>query len=159
MAAEKQPSIRVLTREDALAIRELLGVFSDAFEDPKSYISNQPSDDYLYRLLSRDTFIAVVAEQDGRIIGGLAAYELIKFEQERSEIYIYDLAVSPGHWRRGVATRLIEALTGVAADRGAWVVYVQADHDDPPAIELYTKLGKREDVLHFDIKVAPKLAK
>jgi aminoglycoside 3-N-acetyltransferase I len=25
---------------------------------------------------------------------------------------------------------------------------------DPPAIALYTKLGTREDVLHFDISVA-----
>jgi aminoglycoside 3-N-acetyltransferase I len=33
------------------------------------------------------------------------------------------------------------------------VIYVQADHGDDPAIELYTKLGVREDVLHFDIPV------
>jgi len=28
---------------------------------------------------------------------------------------------------------------------------VQADQVDPPAIALYTKLGTREDVLHFDM--------
>lgn len=28
---------------------------------------------------------------------------------------------------------------------------VQADHGDDAAIALYTKLGVREDVLHFDI--------
>jgi aminoglycoside 3-N-acetyltransferase I len=33
------------------------------------------------------------------------------------------------------------------------VIYVQADHVDPPAVALYTKLGVREDVLHFDIPV------
>jgi aminoglycoside 3-N-acetyltransferase I len=37
---------------------------------------------------------------------------------------------------------------------GAWVVYVQADYGDEPAIALYTKLGVREDVMHFDIDVA-----
>jgi aminoglycoside 3-N-acetyltransferase I len=31
---------------------------------------------------------------------------------------------------------------------------VQADIGDVPAIALYTKLGTREDVLHFDIAVA-----
>jgi hypothetical protein len=31
------------------------------------------------------------------------------------------------------------------------VIFVQADHVDAPAIALYTKLGVREDVLHFDI--------
>jgi aminoglycoside 3-N-acetyltransferase I len=29
---------------------------------------------------------------------------------------------------------------------------VQADYGDDPAIALYTKLGRREDVLHFDIE-------
>lgn len=87
------------------------------------------------------------------IVGGLAAYVLHKFEQERSEIYIYDLAVGKAHRRQGIATALIEQLQGIAAQHGAYVVYVQADHGDTPAIELYTKLGKREDVLHFDIAV------
>jgi aminoglycoside 3-N-acetyltransferase I len=40
----------------------------------------------------------------------------------------------------------------IASRRGAWVVYVQADYGDDPAIALYTKLGVREDVMHFDIK-------
>ncbi|MGI9404951.1 MAG: hypothetical protein ACR2O4_01155 [Hyphomicrobiaceae bacterium] len=37
-----------------------------------------------------------------QVIGGLVAYELKKFEQERSEIYIYDLAVAAEHRRKGV---------------------------------------------------------
>jgi aminoglycoside 3-N-acetyltransferase I len=37
--------------------------------------------------------------------------------------------------------------------RGAWAVFVQADYGDEPAIALYEKLGVREEVLHFDIKV------
>ncbi len=53
--------------------------------------------------------------------------------------------------RQGVATALIRALQGIAHERGAYVVYVQADLTDPPAIALYTKLGVREDVLHFDL--------
>ena len=34
---------------------------------------------------------------------------------------------------------------------GAYVIYVQADYGDDAAIALYSKLGIREDVLHFDI--------
>ncbi len=35
------------------------------------------------------------------------------------------------------------------------MIFVQADTgvEDAPAIALYTKLGRREDVLHFDIAV------
>jgi aminoglycoside 3-N-acetyltransferase I len=86
-------------------------------------------------------------------VGGLAAYELRKFEQERSEIYIYDLAVALSHRRQGIATALIEALRGIARARGATVIFVQADVPDAAAIALYTKLGSREDVLHFDVDV------
>jgi aminoglycoside 3-N-acetyltransferase I len=78
---------------------------------------------------------------------------LKKFEQQRSEIYIYDLAVAETHRRRGIATALVEKLQTIAATRGAYVIYVQADIIDEPAIALYTKLGVREDVLHFDIAV------
>ena len=35
----------------------------------------------------------------------------------------------------------------------AVVVFVQADHGDDPAGAVYTSLGTREDVLHFDIVV------
>lgn len=88
------------------------------------------------------------------VIGGIAAYELRKFEQQRSEIYIYDLAVAETHRRQGIATALVNELKKIAAARGAYVMFVQADVDDAPAIALYTKLGIREDVLHFDITVS-----
>jgi aminoglycoside 3-N-acetyltransferase I len=51
----------------------------------------------------------------GVVVCGLAAYELKKFEQERSEIYIYDLAVASEHRREGIATALIEKLKEIAS--------------------------------------------
>jgi aminoglycoside 3-N-acetyltransferase I len=84
-------------------------------------------------------------------VGGLAAYELEKFERARSEVYIYDLAVREGDRRKGVATGLIRALGRIAKERGAYVMFVQADRVDAPAIRLYESLGTREEVLHFDI--------
>ena len=146
--------VQVLTADDQSLMHHLLTLFGDVFEDPGTYSSNRPSDDYLSSLLGSDYFIALAALEGSRVIGGLAAYELKKFEQERTEIYIYDLAVAATHRRRGVATALIETLRGLAVSRGAYVIFVQADHGDEPAISLYTKLGAREDVLHFDIPVS-----
>ena len=124
-----------------------------AFDDMPTYTEAQPDSAYLRRLLDGDQFIALAALQDGAVVGGLAAYVLPKFEQARSEIYIYDLAVDEAHRRRGVATSLIRQLQVIAKARGAWVIYVQADPPDAPAVALYTKLGMRENVLHFDIAV------
>lgn len=131
----------------------MLDLFGTAFGQPEVYSGARPSVAYLRRLLGGDSFIAIAALQGNEVVGGLAAYVLQKFEQERSEIYIYDLAVAEAHRRRGIATALIAELRKVAAERGAYVIYVQADLVDAPAIALYTKLGIREDVLHFDIPV------
>jgi aminoglycoside 3-N-acetyltransferase I len=136
---------------DLQELKELLTVFADAFEDHESYQSAIPSDEYLKKLLAREDFIPLVAVVDGKVVGGLAAYVLQKFEQERSEIYIYDLAVLEEYRRQHIATGLINKLREIAREIGAYVIYVQADHGDDPAIKLYESLGTREDVLHFDI--------
>src|SRR5690606_17653878 len=102
-------------------------VFGEAFNDKDTYNNHRPSNHYLKKLLNRDTFIALAAKYNEKVIGGLAAYELTKFEQERSEIYIYDLAVLTEYRRQGVATQLIKALQTIGAERGAYVIFVQAD--------------------------------
>ena len=153
MTSRTTPEIQHLGLEDVERLRHLLNVFGNAFEDVETYCDHQPKTAYLQHLLSQDHFIALVALDSDAVVGGLVAYELHKFEQERSEIYIYDLAVSATHRRRGIATALIETLRTIAAERGAYVIFVQADYGDEPAIALYTKLGVREDVLHFDIGV------
>ncbi|EZQ17104.1 AAC(3)-I family aminoglycoside 3-N-acetyltransferase [Pseudomonas sp. G11-1] len=147
--------IRQLAPNDVGLMVALSTCFGEAFKDIPTYTKKRPSADYLKGLLSGDSFLALVALEGTDVVGGLAAYELKKFEQERSEIYIYDLAVSSGHRRKGIATALIETLRVLAADRGAYVIFVQADTgvEDEPAIALYTKLGLREEVLHFDISV------
>lgn len=118
-----------------------------------TYQSAVPSEEYLQALLGKQHFIALVALEGDTVVGGLAAYELQKFEQERKELYIYDLAVSAEHRRKGIATNLIRELQRVAKARGAYVIFVQADPGDTPAIRLYESLGQREDVHHFDIPV------
>jgi aminoglycoside 3-N-acetyltransferase I len=147
-------TIRRVPPSDLPLMRRLLEMFGEVFEDT-AYSDRPPGDEYLRRLLAREDFFALAAIDGGRVIGGLAAYELAKFEQERSEIYIYDLAVRAEARRRGIATRLIGELQQIAAQRGAWVIYVQADtgEEDQAAIALYEKLGTREEVLHFDIAV------
>ena len=143
-----------LSAEDAVLYDDLMTLFGREFEDVETYTGARPGAAYRTRVLGRDHFIALVALKDGAVVGGLAAYELEKFERERSEVYIYDLAVDSRHRRQGIATALIEELKTIAAARGAYVIFVQADYVDPPAIALYTKLGVREEVLHFDIPVA-----
>src|SRR5579864_7969822 len=123
-------TFKQLTTSDISLLKKLLRVFGEAFEDVETYQGAVPDDDYLRSLLALRHFIVVVARSGAEVVGGLAAYELQKFERDRREIYIYDLAVAKEHRRKGVATGLIAELMRVGAKRGAYVIYVQADKDD-----------------------------
>jgi aminoglycoside 3-N-acetyltransferase I len=140
-----------LGRADVPRLKQLLAVFGEAFEDRATYQGAVPGEAYLESFLSDERCITVVAIDGDELAGGLVAYELMKFERERKEFYIYDLAVKAAHRRRGLATGLIVTLKAIARARGAYVIYVQADRGDDAAIALYESLGVREDVLHFDI--------
>lgn len=69
----------------------------------------------------------LAAHYGERVVGGLIAYELQKFEKERSEIYLYNLAADQSFQRQGIATRLIKELKLIAKECDAWVIFVQAD--------------------------------
>lgn len=146
-------SYQLLRGSDTEELKELLRVFGEAFNERSTYQDAIPSDEYLRKLLAKDMFIAIVARHGTEIVGGLAAYILEKFERERSELYIYDLAVAETHRRKKIATNLILELKRVAKERGVYVIFVQADPGDDPAIKLYESLGTREDVHHFDIVI------
>lgn len=148
-------AVRRLKPGDVEAFHALNRLFAENFEDEENYLSAPPDEAWLESLLTQEHIIPLVAEADGQLTGGLVAYVLDKFEQQRREIYIYDLAVDVPARRQGVATALIAHLRQIAGSIGAWVVYVQADDGDEPAIALYTKLGVREDVLHFDMTPLP----
>lgn len=146
-------NIHRLSSQDVAMMNAMLDMFGEAFEEVGTYGRARPGSSYLEHLLDSDLFIALAALTEDEVVGGLAAYVLPKFEQERSEIYIYDLAVAEKIRREGIATALINELKSIAPSYRAHVVFVQADHGDAPAIALYSKLGIREDVLHFDMDV------
>src|SRR6185312_7539114 len=155
-AMDSSPSndfvVRALTAADVLPLRQLNALFGVAFHEPETYGSQPPGDGYIRALLADAQTIVVVALARGEVAGGLVAYELRKFERERSEIYLSDLAVAESFRRRGIASALLERLSAIAVERGASSVFVQADTIDEPAIALYGKFGVREEVLHFDIR-------
>jgi aminoglycoside 3-N-acetyltransferase I len=140
---------------DLELMKRLVRLFGEVFGEPDTYQRAIPSDAYLLDRLRDETFFAVAAlDQSGTMIGGLAAYELKKFEQERSEVYIYDLAVDARQRRKGVATALIRQLGELARPRGTWIMFVQADigEEDEAANALYRKLATEMIVAnHYDI--------
>jgi aminoglycoside 3-N-acetyltransferase I len=145
---------RRLNARDLPAMRALLNVFAIAFDEPETYGSHPPDDTELARRLGKADTVVIAAEtEDGEVVGGLVAYVLDKFERPRNEIYIYDLAVASEHRRKGLARRAIAHLQSLAPALGVWVIFVQADPQDAPALALYRSIGTEERVHHFAIAV------
>ena len=76
--------IRALGANDVASMRDMLSMFGEAFGEIPTYTDKQPDDDYLRQLLSGSAFIAVAAFSGRKVVGGIAAYVLPKFEQARS---------------------------------------------------------------------------
>jgi aminoglycoside 3-N-acetyltransferase I len=144
-------SLIQLTTRDLHLVPAWLDMFGRAFEDPESYCSAQPGRAWLERLFGHDTFIALAAVHGDTVVAGLAAYELMKFEQERTEIYLWDIAVDEAWRRQGIATALVRRLQDIGRERGVASIFVQAHREDEPAVALYQRLGESTDVLHFDL--------
>lgn len=147
-------SYKVLSESDVYLLKDLLKVFSEVFEEPQTYQEAIPSEEYLKMILGKETFISIVALNEKKVIGGLASYVLEKFEQERKEVYLYDLAVLKDYRRIGIATALIKKLKEICQELGVYVIFLQADKGDTPAIKLYESFGSSEQVIHFDIPIA-----
>lgn len=146
--------IQRLHGNDLSDMRALNTLFGDVFEDPDSYHSKPPADKYLSDFLLSGNTIVLVAKKDETIIGGIVAYILDKFEQQRKEVYLYDLAIASEHQRQGVGRRLMEKLKLVAKEVGAYVMFVQADEGDD-AVYFYESLGPDENLRtrNFDFNI------
>jgi aminoglycoside 3-N-acetyltransferase I len=133
---------KILSPQDESAFSALVEVFAEAFDV-----------DYTARpgILANPSFLAVVAQEDGRLAGGLTAYVLESFASPRPSLYLYDLAVSDAYRRQGVGTGLIRFLTAYARERGFGEVFVQAHRVDGYALEFYRQTGVsgEEDVVQF----------
>lgn len=147
-------SIHRLNAEDIDTIVELNHLFGDVFEDNDNYVEDIPSNTYLASFLSSDNHVVLVSKNDEKVVGGLVAYVLTKFEKERKELYIYDLAVSRDFQRKGIGRALIEELKVVARNMDAYVIFVQADEGDD-AVKFYESLQPDENIRsrNFDFTV------
>lgn len=134
-----------LTEQDVPKLQKLNELFGAVFEDADNYQSRLPRPEYLADFLAQGQNIVLVAERDGQIVGSLVAYCLTKFEQERKEVYLYDLAVSTDYQRHGIGKMLINELRAVAKSLGAYIVFVQADEGDD-AVAFYESLGPVENL-------------
>lgn len=145
--------IKVLEREDIPQLYELLEVFDKTFEYPTQ---DRASGEHLTRLLSGDSFVAIVARADDKVIAGLTAYVLHQYHSEKPILYVQDLAVLPDYQRKGVGSKLIGFTGDHCRKENCELCFIQAEEIDDYAIEFYrsTRPAKEEAVVIFTYNFA-----
>lgn len=143
-----QIEVQILNPNDSCKLNELISIFEIVFEMEHF---KRPSVTYLQQLLNKETFFAVIAMTESKIIAGLTVYVLHQYYSDRPLAYLYDLAVLPEYQRMGVGKMLVAFTNEYCREKGFEEVFVQADKVDTHALEFYrsTKPTNEEQVIHF----------
>jgi aminoglycoside 3-N-acetyltransferase I len=140
--------VKKLSNNDLLFFKQVIGLFREVFETGETACA---PDGHLIQLLQKPEFICFVILHEEKVIAGLTAYELQQYYSQSSEAYIYDLAVSGMHQRKGLGKLLIESLKQYCRQHQINLAFVEAHEEDMHAIEFYHATGgKPENVVHFN---------
>ena len=137
---------------DVSQARETFALMASVFDE-----TNEPlSDDYLSALLVRSEFWALAAMVGHVVVGGLTAHTLAMTNSQRSEVFLFDLAVDEHHQRKGVGRCLIQELVKQTRAIGIESVFLLADNVDTHALDFYRSIGATSSaVTMFDLGSHP----
>jgi ribosomal protein S18 acetylase RimI-like enzyme len=86
-----------------------------------------------------------VAFFEGKAVGFAIANRLLRFDQRRSEVMLYEIGVKEEFRRRGIGIALVEEVKTWAKTQGADEVFVFTNKSNLPAVALYESTqGKPE---------------
>ncbi len=129
---------------------EFVVLLTEVFDEYHTVASKK----HLTKLLAKPDFNAIVVIKDNTVVGGLTAYELERYYNDKSELYIYDIAVKPELHNQGIGKKLIEFLKNYSVKKGIEMIFVEAHSEDEQAVKFYeSTFGKSEKVDHFNFEV------
>jgi aminoglycoside 3-N-acetyltransferase I len=107
------------------------------------------------RFLGRPGHHLLFAYDDaGAAVGMISGVEMTH-PDKGTEMFIYELGVSPAARRRGVATELVRALADVARESSCYGMWVGTESDNGAAQATYRKAGASEEapfvLLNWDL--------
>jgi aminoglycoside 3-N-acetyltransferase I len=140
--------IRKLNQTDIGDFTDLIKIFEDVFEWENFII---PKSKHLQRLLDDSNFLVFVGKVDTKVVGGLTAHTLHRYDTEKPSAYIYDLGVITDLQRKGIGKLLLKNLNNYCNKNGFNEVFVQAETDDIQAINFYktTPISSELKATHF----------
>ena len=107
------------------------------------------------RFLAEPTHHLLFAYDDaGRAIGMISGVETTH-PDKGTEMFVYELGVTPAARLQGVATGLVRALAALARERGCYGMWVGTEPDNAAAHATYRRAGATEEapfvLLNWDL--------
>ena len=129
---------------------ELIELLNEVFEEPSKVASERQ----LKKLLNKPDFHAIAVFKEDKIIGGLTAYKLEQYYTDKSELYIYEIAVEKELHNQGIGKELIAYLKDYSTKNGIETIFVESHSEDKQAVKFYeSTFGKGEKVDHFNFEI------
>ncbi|MEO8111818.1 MAG: GNAT family N-acetyltransferase [Ginsengibacter sp.] len=137
-----------LQHNDIDDFSNLIKIFEKIFEWQNILF---PSKTHLQKVIDNPRFIAFVAKAHNKLIGGLTAHILDRYDTEKPSAYIYDIAVLTDFQRKGIGKLLIAGLSDYCEKNGFSEVFVQAETGDIEAVNFYrtTPISSELKATHF----------
>jgi ribosomal protein S18 acetylase RimI-like enzyme len=126
----------------AVEVRALGPGEEEAVHAARALFDEPPTPEATRRFLDEPTHHLLVAYDDGAALGFVTGVE-VTHPDKGTEMFLYELGVDPSARRRGVGTALVEALAGLARERGCYGMWVLADADNDAAAATYARAGGR----------------
>lgn len=86
----------------------------------------------------------VAYDEAGRFVSGAETTH----PDKGTEMFLYELSVDEGSRRQGIGSALVEALGGLARERGCYGMWTGTEDDNAAARATYARAGAREDPPH-----------
>lgn len=93
--------------------------------------------------------IFLLARMEARACGFLFAYLLPDPRKGKKKLFLYSLDTFEEFRRKGIATKLIEALTEIARQEKCKSIFLLTAHDNIPAQALYESGGAEKNAGEF----------
>jgi ribosomal protein S18 acetylase RimI-like enzyme len=96
------------------------------------------------RFLAEPNHHLFIAYSADRPVGFISGAELTH-PDKGTEMFLYELGVDDSHQRQGFGTALVDALAGLARERGCYGMWVLTEEDNVAARATYAKAGGKAE--------------
>jgi ribosomal protein S18 acetylase RimI-like enzyme len=103
-----------------------------------------PLADATAKFLAEPGHHLLLAYEDERPVGMVTGVEMTH-PDKGTEMFLYELGVAPYARLKGVGTALVDALAGIARERGCYGMWVATERDNEAAQRTYRRAGANEE--------------